>query len=133
MGAMNPETLLWSMVLDLGSVAADDAIVAGAYAYFPRKAKLTNALIVDGAGIAASDSNHVQIDLLNGANQVAEIDTRAAHENGLTVDVAKAMNIVAAAATIAAASTLTVKYEETGTVTMTSAKMLLFGYWLEQV
>jgi hypothetical protein len=64
---------------------------------------------------------------------VAELDSRAAHENALVVDVAKAMNISSTYEEVAAGSTLTVNYQETGTVAMTNAMIQISGYWVETV
>lgn len=108
--------------IDLGSIAADGTIPA---LYLPKKSKILGAWIIDQAGIAASDSNYVDLRLQNGSTVVAELDSRAAHENGLTALEAKAMNLVAAQAEQAAGSSLKVVYDETGTVQMTSAIMVL--------
>ncbi len=132
MGAQSQERNPICIPMVLGSPSADDAIIAGAYAYLHRKFVVTNAVLVNGAGVAASDSDYVILNVKNGSTIVAEIDTRAAHEGALTADVAAAMNI--SNATVAAGSTLTVQYDETdsGTsVALTSAVVLVYGYWKE--
>jgi hypothetical protein len=134
MGAQNQERTPFCVSLQLGSPSADDAIIAGAYFYAHRKCVVTDVVIVNGATLAASDTNYTQVSLKNGSDVVAEIDTRAAHENGLVADVAKALNLVAAKAEVAAGSTLTVAYDETdaGTnVALTNAVLLLYGWWKE--
>jgi len=134
MGAHSLERNPIVIPLQLGSPSADDAIIAGAYAYFHRKFVVTNAVLVNGAAISASDTDYTIVNLKNGSNVVAEIDTREAHENGLTADVGKAMNVSSTYSTIAAGSTLTVQYDETdsGTsVALTNAVLLVFGYWKE--
>ena len=120
--------------LQLGSPDADDAIIAGAYFYAHRKFKVTDAVLVNGAAIAASDTDYAQVSLKNGSDVVAELDTRAAHENGLDADVGKAMNIDSDNQVIDKESTLTVAYDETDTganVALTSAVLLIYGYWIE--
>ncbi len=131
MSSYNPEMAPVVINIPLGTVAADDAIVAGAYTYLHRKFIVDKVALIDGAGVAASDSNFVQVELKNGSDVIAELDSRAAHEGALVVDVAKELNISESLKTIAAESTLTVKYEETGTVTLTSAMLVLIGHWKE--
>jgi hypothetical protein len=130
---MRPEHVPFVFPIQLGSPSADDSIVAGAYFYAHRKCVITSAVVIDGAGIVADNSNYVQLELLNGADVVAELDSRAAHENALVVDVAKAMNISSTYEEIAAGDTLTVNYQETGTVAMTNAMIQIAGYWVETV
>jgi len=132
MGAQNQERHWDSMVLDLGSPDADDAIIAGAYAYLPRKFQIESVVLVNGATLAASDTNYAQVSLKNGSDVIAELDTRAAHENGLTADVAQEMNIDDDYSEVDSGSTLTVAYDETdaGTnVALTSAKLIIHGWW----
>jgi len=134
MGAQSPERNPICIPMILGSPSADDAIIAGAYAYFPRKFIVDKVVLVNGAGIAASDTDYVKLNLKNGSNIVAEIDTRAAHEGAVTADVGIELNVSSTYKTIAASSTLTVQYDETdsGTsVALTSGVLLVFGYWKE--
>jgi hypothetical protein len=139
MGAQKNENNPFVFPLQLGSPSADDAIIAGAYFYAHRKAIITGAVVVNGATLAASDTNYVKLALKNASVEVAEIDTRAAHEDGLVADVAKEMNLTDAdditeGVEVAAGSTLTVAYDETdaGTnVALTSAVLIISGYWKE--
>ena len=136
MGADNMERHWIGYTLDVGSPSTDDAIVAGAYAYLPRKFVVESAVLVNGATLAAGEADYVILQLKAGSTIVAEINTRAAHENGLVADVAKAMNVVttADANVLAAGTTLTVVYDETdaGTnVALTSAKVIVHGWWKE--
>jgi hypothetical protein len=120
--ALNNESNPFLVQIDLGSIAADGSLAA---LYLPKKTKILGAWLIDTAGIAASDSNYVDVRLQNGSTVVAELDSRAAHENGLTALVAKAMNIVSGQEEQAAGSSLKVVYDETGTVQMTNAVMVL--------
>jgi hypothetical protein len=130
---MRPEHVPFVCPMQLGSPSADDSVVAGAYFYAHRKCIITSVVAIDGAGISADNSNYIQLELKNGSDVVAEMDSRAAHEGALVVDVAKAMNVDADLAEVAAGSTLTVNYQETGTVAMTSAMLQISGYWVETV
>jgi hypothetical protein len=109
---MSTEHVPFVFPLKLGSPSADDAVIAGAYFYAHRKCKLTSVVLVNAASIAASNEEFMSMQLLNGSDIVAEFDTRAAHENGLTADVGKAMNLVADEAEIAAGTTLKAKYDK---------------------
>lgn len=113
-----------------GSVSGDLTVPV---MYFPKKVKLIGAYVINGASVAASNSDYATIRLLNGSTELAELDTRAAHENGLTANVAKAMNLSDAndhgQVEIAAGSTIKVEYNETeGTpdsVALTEATIVL--------
>jgi hypothetical protein len=128
--------------MQLGSPSADDSVVAGAYFYAHRKCKITSVIIVNGLSVVADAEDYLQVYLKNGSNVVAEIDSRAAHENGLVADVAKAMNIVDAYSEVAAGSTLKVQYAETEeqigdpaadseVALLSNAVILISGYWIE--
>ena len=132
MSAQNQERNPICIPIQLGSPDADDAIIAGAYAYMHRRFIVTKAVLVNGATLAASDTDYAQISVKNGANVVAELDTRAAHENGLVADTGKEMNVSDTYNDVDEGSTLTVAYDETdaGTnVALTNAVILLFGWW----
>lgn len=139
MSAQMNERNTFVFPIQVGSPSADDAIVAGAYFYAHRKAIITSAVLINGATLAAGDADYVKLNLKNLTVDIAEIDTRAAHENGLVADVGKAMNLVAAdsitgGVQVAAGSTLTVVYDETdsGTaVALTNAVIVIAGYWKE--
>jgi hypothetical protein len=123
--ALNNENNSYQLVIPLGSPSAD-AEVLGAHVL--HKSKLVSSRIMNGAAIAASDTDFVQLSLQRGATVIAELDTRAAHENGLADKVSKAMNIVAAEEVIAAGTDLKAVYNETdsGTaVALTGAVMIL--------
>ena len=120
--SINNENSSHLVHIPLGSISADAPLAA---LYLPKKCKLVSAAIIDTAGIAASDSNYVDIRLQNGSTVIAELDSRAAHENGLTALVGKPMNMVAAQQEQAAGSSLKIVYDETGTVAMTNAVLVL--------
>lgn len=112
-------------VINLGSPSAD-ALLPGAYAY--KSMKLVSVALVNGATLAASNTDYLKLELKKGSTIVAELDTRAAHENGLTANVAKALNIVSDEALLAALSSLTVNYDETDAATnvaLTNAQLVL--------
>jgi len=114
-------------VLALGSLTADTSTKLPGM-YFPKKTKIKSAHIINGAAIAADNSNYAQVSLYNGSDVVAELDTRAAHENGLAENVAKALNVVDAESVLDAGTTLLVDYQETGTMALTSAVLVVEHY-----
>lgn len=112
-------------VIDLGSITTNGDVYG---VFLPKKSKIVSAHVVDTTGIVASDANYVQVSLQLGSTVIAEIDSRAAHENGLAALTPKALNVVAANSTPAAGSYLKATYAETGTVGMTTAKLFVVYY-----
>jgi hypothetical protein len=108
--------------IPLGSITADGSLPA---LYLPKKCRLVSAAVIDGAGIAADNSNYVTITLQNGSTVIASLDSRAANQGALTALVGKAMSMVSAEQDQAAGSSLKVVYDETGTVAMTNAVLVL--------
>lgn len=125
MGAMNNENNTNVSVINLGSITADGEVFG---LLLPKKSVIKSAYVKDGTGIAASDTNYVQVSLQNGSTVIAELDSRAAHENGLAANVPKAMNVVAAAKTVEAGSYLKAVYNEEGTVGMAAAELIVEWY-----
>ena len=107
-------------VVGLGSITADLEVPA---AYAAQGRVIKSVSVIDQAGIAASDTNYILLTLKNGATTIATLDSRAAANGALTANVAKALTLVVAA--IAAGSTLTLDYDEEGTVAMTSAQLAI--------
>jgi hypothetical protein len=123
--SFNNENNARVVVIPLGSPSADKEIPA---LHVREKSLLKSARIMNGAALAASDTDFVQLSLQSGSTVVAEIDTRAAHENGLGDKVSEALNIVDAEKNIAAGTDLKVVYNETdsGTaVALTDAVLIL--------
>lgn len=124
----NPHTI----VAYIGSPSTDNASMP--VAYFPKKFRVLSVALINGAAIAASDTDFVQISLEYGsAVVIAELDSRAAHENGIAADVAEAMNIVEAQKDIAAGTSVFLNYNETdsGTaVALTGAQLCITGFYL---
>lgn len=116
--SVNNENNPICVVVPLGSISADGSLPA---LYLPKKSKIVSCHVIDTAGVAADNSNYIDLRLQNGSTVIAELDTRAAHENGLTALVAKAMNVDADEAVLAAGTSLKFVYDETGTVAMTTA------------
>lgn len=114
-----------SVAVHLGSLAAAAVIPA---LYLPKKSKLVSAHLMNGALIAASDSNYCGVSLKKGSTVLAELDTRAAHENGLAANVAKALNVVDAESELDEGSSLTAEYTETGTIALTDAVLVITYY-----
>jgi len=120
----NPHVLC----VPLGSPSADDTILAG---LIGKQIQITGVSMLNEASIAASNTDFVQIELRKGATVVAELDSRAAHENGLAASTKEPLNLVSAQATVAADSVLSVVYNETdtGTVVALTGAVLCLDYW----
>lgn len=117
----NPQTHM----IYLGALAADKTVPLF---YFPKRSKILSAKILNGATIAASDTDFTDLRLKSGSTDVAELDTRAAHENGITANTAKAMNLVAAQQIVEKDTVLTAVYNETdggANVALTDAVLAL--------
>lgn len=114
-------------VLVLGSLTADTSTKLPGM-YFPKKSVIKSVTLINGATIAASDTDYAQVALYNGADVVAELDTRAAHEDGVTANVGKALNVVEAESVVDAGTTVLLDYQETGTMALTSAVLVVEHY-----
>lgn len=119
-----------SVLVNLGSIAAADTVAAMRTS---RKIAIKGVYLANSADIAASDTNYVQVSLKNGSDVIAEIDSREAHEDGLSDGVFKALNLVEAQLEVAKGTSLTVEYAEAGTVALTAAQLQIDYEVLEQV
>jgi hypothetical protein len=119
--ANNPSVVL----VPVGTQAADISLPG---VVCPKKMKIVGVSLLNGAVVAASDSNYLQVSLQKADDTVvAELDTRAAHENGLAAHTKEPLNLVAAQADQAANTVLKVVVDATGTVTLTNAVLAI--YW----
>jgi hypothetical protein len=91
--------------------------------HFPKKSKIKSIYIMNGANIAASDSNFVELSVkkVSDDSVVASYDSRAAGEGALTALEAKAFDLVEAE--IEAGESLYFDYQETGSVGLTNAQL----------
>jgi hypothetical protein len=124
----NNENQLLTQVIPLASITAD-ADVYGAF--IPQKSKIKSAYLVNGAGIAQSDTDKAVVTLKNGSTVIATHSTAVTSGTGaLTANVPAAMTLSATEADllVAAGTWLKVGYDESGTYAMTSA-MLIVNYW----
>lgn len=86
------------LAVHLGSPSADKSIPAFS---LKQRMVLSELLLINGETIAADNSDFTQVSLMRyvdgstGDVAVAELDTRAAHEDGLVALVGKAMNFTA--------------------------------------
>jgi hypothetical protein len=124
MGAMNNENGAQSIQVPLGNITADGSILAG---YIPAKSKLKSVKLVNGAAIAQSDTDYVDIQLKIGSLKLAGFSTKltggnGALQNGVPVDMALVVK------DIPALSKLEVVYDETGTIAMTDAHAVVEFY-----
>ena len=111
-------------VIHLGSLDADAEIPA---VYTNKKRRIQAVSLMNGAAIAASDTDFVELSLLDSDdNEIAELDTRAAGEGAVVAFVAKALNLTQEY--VDAGKSLKVKYDETdsGTaVALTNASLCI--------
>ena len=115
-------------IIDLASISAD-ADVFGAY--FPQKAKIVSAKLVNGANIAQSDTDKAVVQLKNGSVVLAEHST--ALTGALVANTPAAMTLASALVVnggvdVAAGSWLKANYDESGTYAMTNAKLIVEYY-----
>jgi hypothetical protein len=122
-----------TQILDLGSITAD----ADTYGfYFPKKAKIISAKVVNGGGISQSDSNYAVVTLQNGSTVYATHSTQlTGGTSALTANTPAAMTLNTTyvsngGVNVDAGSWLKVTYDETGTYGMTTAKVIVTYYQL---
>lgn len=128
---MNPQSYPSTAIIKLGSITADNTQIPAMH--FVGKARVTKAVLINGATVAASDTDYVQVALqvADGGKVIAELDSRAAHEDGLTAMEAKEMNLADGEGTLLeAGTTLEVDYQEAGTVELTDAILVLHYYYV---
>ena len=130
---MNNENNPHVGIVEVGTQGTDNTQIG--CMHFPKKSVIKSVKLMDNAGVVASDVNFVEVALKNQAGDVivAELDSRAAHENGLGAKQAKAMNLVGADAgvggvVVPAGTNLYFDYQESGTVTLTLAKLFIEYY-----
>lgn len=113
--------------VSLGSPSADVQVFAGIHS---KGIRITGAYLLNGAGIAASDTDFFQLEVKKGSTVVAELDSRAAHENGITSSVGEALNLVTAQRDVNPATVLYVNYNETdsGTAVALTTAMVCIQY-----
>ena len=109
-------------VIEIGSPSAT-ADVYGIH--IPSRAKILSVYIVDGTGIAASDSNYAKFELKAGSTVVSSYDTRAASQGALVANTPKASVVNSAVSLLPAGSYLKLTYTKTGSVSPTSAKAFI--------
>jgi hypothetical protein len=112
-----------SVAIFLGSLTTDNTLVPAMY--LPKASRLVSAHVIDGAGIAADNTNYITLSLKNGSTVLATLDSRAANEGALTANVAKAMTVDSTKQDLAAGSTLTFLYHEAATEALTNAQLIL--------
>lgn len=124
MGSMNNENSAQVIQVPLASITADGSILAG---YIPAKSKLKSAKLVNNALIAQSDVDYVDIQIKIGAVKLAGLSTKlTGGDKALASGVLTEMTVVNN--DIPAGSKLEVVYDESGTVGMTTAHVVIEFY-----
>jgi len=126
--ALNNENNPGMACYALGSPSVDATILAGALG--GKSIRVMSVSLVNAGTIVASNSDFVQLELRKGATVVAELDSRAAHENGLVLNTQEPLNVVLAERDIAANSVLSIDYNETdsGTAVALTGAMVCVHY-----
>lgn len=86
--AMNSERMPNITTINVGTQAASISLPAMA---FRKKARIKEVRYIDQAGVAADNTNYLQLSLQAGATVIATLDTRSAHDGALTALVSKIM------------------------------------------
>lgn len=140
MGAPNNQNNPVAIVVPLGSPSAD--LTVPAVSTNRRRLVIEKVQIMNGAIIAASDTDYAVINLKNDSTVLASYDSRAAGEGAIAANVAGDFDLDAAVAVdgfsaaalvVEAGQSLSVQYDETdsGTsVALTNAVVVIHGYWL---
>lgn len=124
MGQMNNENNPQVAVLDIGSISADGDVFG---MYFPKKSKIVSAKLVNGAGIAQSDTDFAVVKMTDGSVDYVSHSTALTGGTGaLSANVPADMSILED--DIPAGSYLKANYNESGTYAMTSAKIIVVYY-----
>lgn len=119
------------LAIPLGSAAVDLRQLVGPSV---KRIKVLSAHLLNGAAIAASDTDYIQVSLekgpVAGTTVVAELDSRAAHENGIAANIPEPLNLVDAETLIDEDTLISVNHNETdaGTNVALTNAMLLVNY-----
>ncbi len=122
MSALNKENLPLPLSIVIGTQAATASVPA---LCLNKRYEIKSIKLMNGATLAADNTNFLQVSLQTLAGvEIAELDTRAAHENGLVANTSKAMNIVSGKE-ILEAGDYKVVATKNGTGVPTDAKIFL--------
>lgn len=132
LGSLSNENNAHIMLINMGSAAVDLVQLTGLNP--GKRIEIISVHLLNGASIAASDTDFIQMSIekgpIGGTTVVAEIDSRAAHENGITANIAEPMNLVAAEVIVAKNLLLSVNHNETdaGTNVALTNAMVVINY-----
>lgn len=110
------------VVAHVGTQAADVTIPV---VHLPRRCIIKSVKLLDGVGVAASNTDYLVIQLKKGSTVIASLDTRSSGQGAITANVAKAMSIVSGQEDQVKLSDLVLAIDANGTVTLTNAKLVL--------
>lgn len=112
-----------SQGISIGSVTSDGSILPATY--ITRKSKILGAYLINGADVAADDANYATITIRSGSQVIATLDTRSAHQGALSANHGASFSVDPAQSVRAGGETLTIQYNEIGTVGLTNAVIVL--------
>ena len=87
---------------------------------------LESVVLINGDPIAADNANFVEIEIKRGSIVIAKLDSRASAQGAIVPMEAKAFEILAPLNDVPAGSTLSINYDETGTIGLSSAVVSLW-------
>lgn len=117
---MNNELNPHAVVVHIGTLAATTTLPAMKTL---RKSRILRVTYFDQAGIAADNTNFLQVELKKGSTVIASVDTRAANQGAVTANVGKDMPLVTAQIDQAKDSDLVLTCTKNGTGVPTLAKV----------
>ena len=131
-GSLSNENNAHIMLSNLGSAATDFVQLTGINP--TKRIEIISVHLINAGAIAASDTDFVQLSVekgpIGGTTVVAELDSRAAHENGIADDTPEPLNLVAAEVIVAKNLLISVNYNETdaGTNVALTNAMVVINY-----
>jgi hypothetical protein len=87
---------------------------------------LESVVLINGEDIPADNSNFIEVEIKNGSTVIAKLDSRASAQGGIQSMVAKSFQILEPLNDVSKGATLTINYDETGTIGLTSAVVSLW-------
>ncbi len=106
----------------VGAVSADEQKIA---VCVPYKCKLLSAKLVNGAAIAADNTDYVICQVKVGSTVLASVDTRAAGQGAVTSKVAKELALTADEQSLVAGSVVELSVNVEGAAVLTDALLVL--------
>lgn len=112
-----------SVAVHLGSLTTDGSLLPALQLL--KKSRILGVKLLNGASIAADNTNYFSLALKKGSTVIASMDSRAANQGAVTANVSKDLPIVSGQEEQVAGSDLSVLYNEAGTMALQDAKLVI--------